>query len=368
MLIGEVARRSGVSARMLRHYDSLGLVGPTGRTVGGYREYTPEDVRRILYVEGLRSLGMSLRQITRALDDPKFTPSALIGDLIRETEERLNREHELLERLRTVDAAEPAGWQDVARIVELLKGLGSPSAARRQQAVLAPAEHASVPVEVLAEAVLAESDPNVAGALRWALARADGDAVASLASGLASDDVAVRRRAVLALAELPHDEATAVLTGALEDTDATIRGHAALALGARGVTRAVPALVGIVVEGPNDVEAAELLGTLARDAQWADRIMAALVDELAAHTGDSAVRMRLTQALAEMPGVMALDVLRQLAHDDDRPVALTASALVKVLEERPNDETAHQALNRSTAIPPDRQAKREPRGGPTSPL
>jgi HEAT repeat protein len=216
----------------------------------------------------------------------------------------------------------------------------------------------------LAEAVLAESDPNVAGALRWALARADGDAVASLASGLASDDVAVRRRAVLALAELPHDEATAVLTGALEDTDATIRGHAALALGARGVTRAVPALVGIVVEGPNDVEAAELLGTLARDAQWADRIMAALVDELAAHTGDSAVRMRLTQALAEMPGVMALDVLRQLAHDDDRPVALTASALVKVLE----DETAHQALSRSTAIPPDRQAKREPRGGPTSPL
>jgi DNA-binding transcriptional MerR regulator len=334
VLIGEVARRSGVSARMLRHYDSLGLVRPTGRTINGYREYTPEDIRRIFHVEGLRSLGLSLRQIARTLDDPGFTPSVLVGDLIRKTEERLNREHELLERLRRVDAAEPAGWQDVASIVELLHGLNSQSAARRQQAVLAPAEHTSVSAELLAEAVLTESDPNVAGALRWALARAGGDGVASLASGLASDDVDVRRRAVLALAELPDDEATAMLTDALGDTDTTIRRHAALALGARGVTQAVPTLLGTVVEGPNDVEAAELLGMLARDAKWADQIMKALVDELAAHTADSAVRMRLTQALAEMPGTIALNILRQLAHDDDRPVALIASALVQALEER----------------------------------
>ncbi|MGY1946981.1 MerR family transcriptional regulator [Nocardia asiatica] len=338
MLIGEVARRSGVSARMLRHYDSLGLVRPTGRTVGGYREYSPEDIRRIFHVEGLRSLGLSLSQIQRALDGPGFTPSALVGDLVRKTEERLNRERELLDRLRRVDAAEPSDWQGVLRIVELLHGLGSHSAARRQQAVLAPAEDVSVPAELLAEAVLTESDPNVAGALRWALARAGGDGVTSVASGMASEDVDVRRRAVLALAELPGDEATAVLTGALGDADATVRRHAALALGARGVTRAVPELVGTVVEGPNDVEAAELLGALARDAYWADRIMRALVDELTAHAAHPAVRIRLTQALAEMPGTIALDTLRQLAHDDDRAVALIASALAETLEQRPDNE------------------------------
>ncbi|MGK8520447.1 HEAT repeat domain-containing protein [Nocardia asteroides] len=337
MLIGEVARRSGVSARMLRHYDSLGLVRPTGRTVGGYREYSPEDIRRIFHVEGLRSLGMSLSQIARALDDAGFTPSGLVGELIGKTEERLNRERELLERLRRVDAADPSGWQDVLRIVQLLRGLGSPSAARRQQAVLAPAEDVSVPAELLAEAVLTESDPYVAGALRWALARAGGDGVAGVASGMRSHDADVRRRAVLALAELPGDEATSVLSEALEDTDATVRRHAALALGARGVTRAVPALVSTVVEGPNDVDAAELLGTLAREPEWADRIMGALVHELTAHAGDSAVRMRLTQALAEMPGTIALDVLRQLAGDDDRAVALIARALVEMLEERPGE-------------------------------
>ncbi|MGQ4598112.1 HEAT repeat domain-containing protein [Nocardia sp. R6R-6] len=339
MLIGEVARRSGVSARMLRHYEALGLVRPTGRTVGGYREYSLADIRQIFHVEGLRSLGLSLSQIRRALEDPGFTPANLVGDLIRKTEQRLNRERELLERLRTVDAAEPSGWQDVLRIVELLHGLGSPNAARRQQAILAPAEDVPAPVELLAQAVLAESDPNVAGALRWALARASGDGVASVASGMSSDVVEVRRRAVAALAELPGDEATAALTDALEDADPTVRRHAALALAARGETRAVPALVGTVVEGPNDVEAAELLGTLARDTRWTDRIMNALIHELTAHSANSAVRVRLTQALGELPGSIALDMLQQLARDDDRAVAFTASALVEMFAEQPDEGT-----------------------------
>ncbi|MFY1632837.1 MerR family transcriptional regulator [Solwaraspora sp. WMMB335] len=346
MLIGEVARRCGVSARMLRHYESLGLVRPTGRTVGGYREYTPDDVRRIFYVEGLRSLGLSLRQIARTLDDPGFAPSALVGDLIRRTEERLDRERELLDRLRTVDAAGPTGWRDVARLVDLLRGLGSRSAARRQQAVLAPAEQtAPIPAELLARAVLAESDPNVAGALRWALARAGGAAVAPLACGMTSDDVDVRRRAVAALAELPDEEATAVLTDALGDPDPTIRRRAALAVGARGVTGAVATLLAMVVEGSNDVEAAELLGALARDATWAERIMDALIDELAAPTAESAVRMRLTQALAEMPTTIALDTVRRLTHDDDRPVALLAAALVTMLDDQPDQEN-HDATDR----------------------
>ncbi|GAB3660749.1 HEAT repeat domain-containing protein [Glycomyces tarimensis] len=332
MLIGEVARRSGVSSRMLRHYDALGLVRPTGRTMSGYREYADEDIRRIFHVESLRTLGLSLRQIGRVLEDPGFAPSELIGDLIGETERRLSRDRELLGRLRAVDASEPSGWEDVLRIVELLHSLASPNAARRQQAVLSPA--ADAPAEVLAEAILGESDPNVAGALRWALARADHDVVASLALGLASEHVDVRRRAVLALAEIPREEAGAVLADALGDPDATVRRHAALALGASGSSEATPILVGMIVEGVNDVEAAEVLGTSALDAEDAGRIKRALVDALAAHSGDPAVRMRLVQAFAELPVPLALEVLRGLVHDEDRTVARTASALADMLESR----------------------------------
>ncbi len=339
MLIGEVARHSGVSTRMLRHYDTLGLVRPTGRTVGGYREYSAKDVRRIFHVESLRSLGLSLKQIGRALEDPAFTPSVLVGDLIRWTEDRLQRERELLERLRAVDASAPTGWQDVLRIVELMQGLGSPSATRRQQAVLARPEGVSVPAELLAEAVLAESDPHVAGALRWALARSVGDGVAALAGGVHSKDVDIRRRAVLAITEMAGAPgATAVLADALGDPDARVRAHAALALGRRGVSAAVPALVGMVVEGSNDVEAAEVLGTLSQDPGCAERIMTALVDELAAPTADSTTRIRLTQALLELSGTTAQDVLRRLAHDDDRAVARVASAFVTILDERSSPE------------------------------
>ncbi len=330
-----MARHSGVSTRMLRHYDALGLVRPTGRTVGGYREYSAEDVRRIFHVESLRSLGLSLRQIGRALEDPAFTPSALVGDLIRWTEDRLERDRELLERLRAIDASAPTGWQGVLRIVELMQGLNSISAARRQQAALARPEGVSVPAELLAGAVLAESDPNVAGALRWALARSGGDGVAALAAGAHSEDVDTRRRAVLAIAGMSRAPgATAVLADALGDPDPTVHGHAALALGRLGVTAAVPTLVGMVVEGSSDVDAAEVLGTLSQDPGCADRILTALVDELASPTADPATRIRLTQALVELPGTSVQEVLRQLAHDDDRAVALVAAAFVGVLEER----------------------------------
>lgn len=335
MLIGDVARHSGVSARMLRHYDALGLVRPSGRTVGGYREYSAEDLRRIFHVESLRSLGLSLKQIGRALQDPAFTPSALVSDLIRWAENRLEREQELLKRLRAIDASAPIGWQDVLRLVELMQGLDSSSAARRQQAVLARPEGGSAPAELLARAVLAESDPNVAGALRWALARSGDDSVATLAAGLRSADVEIRRRAVLAIAELSEAPGvTTVLADALGDPDQTVRGQAALALGRRGVTAAVPTLIGLVVEGAGDVEAAEVLGTLSEDPGCADGIITALVDELAAHTADSAVRIRLAQALVELSGTIAREVLSQLAHDDDPAVALVASAFVGVLEER----------------------------------
>lgn len=339
MLIGDVARHSGVSPRMLRHYDALGLVRPTGRTVGGYREYSAEDVRRLFQVQSLRSLGLSLRQIGRALEDPASTPSALVGDLIRWTEDRLERERELLDRLRAIDASEPGDWQDVLRVVALMQGLGSPSPARRQQALLGPAGGGDGATELLAEAVLAEADPHVAGALRWALARSGGDgAAAALADGLYAEDADIRRRAVQAVVELGEAPGVSeLLADALDDEDATVRGRAALALGRRGATGAVPALVAMVVAGDHDVEAAEVLGALSREPGCAARVMTALTGELAAPAAGSGTRIRIVQALVELPEAAAREVrevLGGLARDDDPAVALVASAFVAVLDER----------------------------------
>ncbi|AWW37902.1 MerR family transcriptional regulator [Streptomyces cadmiisoli] len=334
MLIGEVAQRSGVSARMLRHYESLGLLRPSGRTGSGYREYSGEDIRRIFHIESLRSLGLSLREIGRALDDPGFTPSALVDDLIRQTRERIAAETELLKRLRRIDAAEPTGWEEVLQVVAFLQALGSTSAAARQRAALSSADEVAVPVEALVEAVLRETDPNVAGALRWALARSDGDGTPLLAEGLGSPVAAVRERAVRALAELPGGEAAARLRDALTHPDAVVRGHAALALGTRGVPDAVPTLIDMIVAGRNDTDAADALSTLASDTAAADRIATGLVDRLAHDTTRAPARVRLTQALADIPGTTASRALVELSRDGDRAVALTATYLLRLRDGR----------------------------------
>ncbi|MBA8952853.1 DNA-binding transcriptional MerR regulator [Actinomadura namibiensis] len=329
-MIGDVARRSGVSARMLRHYESLGLVRPTGRTAAGYREYSGEDIRRIFHIESLRSLGLSLREVGSALDDPGFTPSGLVDDLIRRTRERIARETELLTRLRRIGAAEPAGWEDVLQIVALLQALGAESAAKRQRAALSSVEEVPAPVEALVEAVLSETDPNVAGALRWALARSGDDGLPLLAEGLGSPVAEVRKRAVQSIAEIPGEEATALLRSALTHPDIAVRGWAALALGPRGVADAVPTLVDMVAEEANDADAADALSALAGDPALADRIATGLVERLAPGVVDSSARRRLTQALADIPGTTASRALAELSHDEDHAVALTATYILKL--------------------------------------
>ncbi|MFF5900651.1 MerR family transcriptional regulator [Streptomyces argenteolus] len=334
MLIGEVSRRSGVSARMLRHYEALGLVRPSGRTGSNYREYGAEDIRRILHIESLRSLGMSLRDVGRALDDPGFTPSALVGDLIAQTTDRIAAETELLTRLRRIDAADPADWEEALQVVSLLQALGSQSAHARQRAALATIDGVPVPVEALVEAALSETEPNVAGALRWTLARSGDGVPALLAKGLRSPVAAVRRRAAQCLAVMPGEEATAHLRDALKDPDTEVRGYAAPALGTRGVTEAVPALIDMIEAGTNDIGAAEALGVLASDGTASDQIATALVDRLAHDTTEAPARGRLTPALGDVPGTTASRALTELSHDGDRAVALTAAYLLRLRDAR----------------------------------
>ncbi|MFE2146332.1 HEAT repeat domain-containing protein [Streptomyces sp. NPDC059456] len=335
MRIGDVARRSGVSARMLRHYESLGLVSPTGRTGAGYREYSGEDVRRIFHIESLRSLGLSLREVGSALDDPGFKPSELVADLIRQTRERLAAETALLTRLHRIGAAEPAAWEDVLQIVALLQALGSESAGKRQRAALSSVAEGPVPVEALVEAALSESDPHVSGALRWALASKPGDAGAALlAEGLGSPAAEVRLRAVRAIAEMEGGEATTLLYEALAHADIAVRRHAALALGARGAADAAETLIDMIVEGANDVDAADALGVIAGRPAAADRIAAGLVHRLA-HAGSApSVRRRLAQALADIPGAVAARALADLSDDEDRAVALTAAYVLGMRKAR----------------------------------
>ncbi|WP_247826284.1 MerR family transcriptional regulator [Arthrobacter antioxidans] len=68
MHIGELADRTGLSLRTLRHYDEVGLLRPSGRTDGGFRVYSEDDFTRLTLIRQARALKFGLDEISVLLD------------------------------------------------------------------------------------------------------------------------------------------------------------------------------------------------------------------------------------------------------------------------------------------------------------
>jgi MerR family gold-responsive transcriptional activator of gol and ges genes len=67
MNIGETAKASGVSAKMIRYYESIGLVPAAGRTASGYRVYSATDVQMLRFIRRSRDLGFPVTKIEELL-------------------------------------------------------------------------------------------------------------------------------------------------------------------------------------------------------------------------------------------------------------------------------------------------------------
>ena len=94
LTIGEAAARSGVSAKMIRYYESIGLLRPARRTAGNYRIYEDEALRRLRFIGRARELGFSIREIERLIGlwlDPRHRSAEVKAVALRHVEELAER-------------------------------------------------------------------------------------------------------------------------------------------------------------------------------------------------------------------------------------------------------------------------------------
>jgi len=68
MHIGELAERTGLSLRTIRHYDDVGLLPATARTDGGFRVYSEDDFERLMVIKQMKPLGFSLEEMAEILE------------------------------------------------------------------------------------------------------------------------------------------------------------------------------------------------------------------------------------------------------------------------------------------------------------
>lgn len=111
--IGEVARRSGVSAATVRHYERKGLLRPAVRTASGYREFPPDALERMHMIQCALAVGFTIEELSRILRkrDAGEAPCREVQSLAQQKLAELTRRKNELDRLRRLLKSTLRQWK-----------------------------------------------------------------------------------------------------------------------------------------------------------------------------------------------------------------------------------------------------------------
>jgi cob(I)alamin adenosyltransferase len=105
--VGDLAALTGVTVRTLHHYDEIGLLTPSHRTASGHRRYGPAEIDRLQRIVALRSLGLSLADVTASLDRPDGATGPVARRQLEDVRARIAElrrlERRLLDHLDAID-------------------------------------------------------------------------------------------------------------------------------------------------------------------------------------------------------------------------------------------------------------------------
>ncbi len=108
MQIGAVAEAAGVSVQTIRYYERIGVLPEPDRSASGYRQYTPEAIQRLTFINRAQDLGFTLEEITELLDLRIENPEACdtvrtkAGRKIRTIHQKIHRLQKMEEALETL--------------------------------------------------------------------------------------------------------------------------------------------------------------------------------------------------------------------------------------------------------------------------
>lgn len=106
MNIGEAAKISGVNAKLIRHYESIGIIPKAGRSDSGYRTYSEADVNMLSFVKRARNMGFSMKEIKKlvSLWRNKSRASSEVKNLamnhVKEMEQKIAELHDMVSSLK----------------------------------------------------------------------------------------------------------------------------------------------------------------------------------------------------------------------------------------------------------------------------
>lgn len=140
MYIGEVAKRTGLSAKAIRYYEDLGLLASPKRAESGYRVYGAEDEERLRFIQGAKALGLSLEEIREIVQvwssgtPPCAHVSRLLDEKLHELDRRIRELSVFRDDLRAykarVDASKPPSDVPCAHVLGAMQGLFPPKETR----------------------------------------------------------------------------------------------------------------------------------------------------------------------------------------------------------------------------------------------